>query len=147
VFIGGGTTTTFPGITVYRYGAINVRAAMRYLRDLLWRDLDASTPEGYRPDRIHALFGGFSAGAFGTLYNYHWVLDDLQWVHTAAYPDAGLALDNGETFGVGNLGYILIGPEGPYGWGARSYLAPYCFAPDRCRDGAGAADSPRLGGT
>lgn len=43
------------------------------------------------------LFGGTSAGGFGTLYNYHYVLDDLQWAHTAAWPDASLALDNGET--------------------------------------------------
>jgi hypothetical protein len=34
--------------------------------------------QGYRADGVKALFGGFSAGSFGTLYNYHWVLDDLE---------------------------------------------------------------------
>ena len=67
-----------------RFGAVNVRAALRYVRDVLWRELDPTTPDGYRPDRIRVLFGGFSAGGFGTLYNYHYVLDDLQWAHTAA---------------------------------------------------------------
>src|SRR5262249_47916582 len=56
------------------------------------------------------------------------LLDDLQWAHTAAYPDAGLALDNGQPFGVGNLGLILISDAPPLGWGSLHYLPPYCFA-------------------
>jgi hypothetical protein len=128
VFAGGGTTSTFSEVTVHRFGAINVRAAMRYVRDVVWRELDRSTEEGYRPDRMRVLFGGFSAGGFGTIYNYHYLLDDLQWAHTAAYPDAGLALDNGQPLGVGNLGLILIADTPPLGWGSLHYLPPYCFA-------------------
>lgn len=127
VFVGGGTTSDWPSVTVHRFGSVNVRAALRYVRDLVWRELDAETARGYRPDRMRVLFGGFSAGAFGTLYNYHYVLDDLQWEHTAAYPDAGLALDNGEALGVRGLGAIVISDSPPIGWGARSFLPPYCF--------------------
>ena len=128
VFIGGGATNVFSnGFTVHRYGAINVRAALRYIRDAIWRELDESTEDGYRPDRMRVFFGGFSAGAFGTLYNYHYVLDDLQWAHTTAFPDAGLALDNGQTLGVAGLGAILI-PESDVGWSSLPFLPPYCFA-------------------
>jgi hypothetical protein len=128
VFAGGGATSNFPSITVHRFGAVNVRAALRYVRDVLWRELDRSTAEGYRHDRPRVLFGGFSAGAFGTLYNYHWVLDDLQWVHTQAYPDAGLALDNGQALGIASLGILLTTDAPPLGWGSRNHLPPYCFA-------------------
>jgi hypothetical protein len=56
------------------------------------------------------------------MYNYHWFLDDLLWPRTVGFPDAGLAVDNGETLGVGNLGFVKI-PA----WGLRPYLPPYCF--------------------
>jgi hypothetical protein len=145
VFIGGGTTSQFDEVTVHRFGAVNVRAAMRYVRDVIWRELDRTTAEGYRSDRMRVMFGGFSAGAFGAMYNYHYLLDDLQWVHTAAYPDAGLALDNGEQLGVRNLGLLLIADTPPLGWGALNYLPPYCFATD-CGVGTVLlkATSPRL---
>lgn len=145
VFIGGGATNVFSnGFTVHRFGAINVRAAMRYIRDVIWSELDEDSVEGYRPDRMRVFFGGFSAGAFGTLYNYHYVLDDLQWERTTAFPDAGLALDNGRALGVANLGAILI-PESDVGWSSLPYLPPYCFATN-CGVGpiALAASSPRL---
>ena len=145
VFIGGGTTSNFPSITVQRFGAINMRAALRYVRDVLWREMDATTAEGYRPDRIRMLFGGTSAGGFGTLYNYHYVLDDLQWAHTAAWPDAALALDNGQVLGIANLGVILTSTTPPLGWGAKPYMPPYCFA-NNCGVGPVlyAASAPRL---
>src|SRR5262249_18486120 len=63
--IGGGVTDVFPSITVHRFGAINVRAALRHVRDVLWQDLGATEPEGYRPDRLTVLFGGESAGGQG----------------------------------------------------------------------------------
>jgi hypothetical protein len=145
VFIGGGTVSKFPDVTVNRFGALNARAALRYVRDVIWRELDRTTEAGYSPDRMRVLFGGFSAGGFGTLYNYHYVLDDLQWAHTAAYPDASLALDNGQLLGVGSLGAILIYADPPQGWGARNFVPPYCFAPN-CGVGPVllAATSPRL---
>ena len=95
VHIGGGRQSIFSTITVNRYGAVNVRAALRYLRDVLWSTLDTTTAGGYRPDRLTVLFGGESAGAFGVSYNYHYLLDDLRWIHTTAAPDSGLGLDNG----------------------------------------------------
>lgn len=125
LFIGGGATNVWPSITVYRWGAINTRVALRYLRDILWRVMDADS-EGYRADRIRMLFGGTSAGGFGALYNYHYVLDDLQWIHTAAWPDSALGLHNGEIFGIGSLGLFFFSDTNPIRWQARSYMPPYC---------------------
>ncbi len=139
VFIGGGVLEQFSDFTVPRYGTLNLRAAMRAARDIIWQEMDAAGGPGFRPDELVALFGGFSAGAYGTLYNYHWVLDDLQWPRTAAFPDAGGALDNGGV-GVRTLGFVKI-PE----WGAKPYLPPYCFVGD-CAVGPDnyMAASPRL---
>ncbi len=145
VFIGGGVPQVFddnePAFTVERYGAPNTRAALRYVRDVLWGLLDEGDQEGYRSDRLTVLFGGFSAGSFGALYNYHYVLDDLQWAHTAAFPDAGFALDNGQPLGIVALGGILIAGT----WFAQPFLPPYCFA-DVCAAGPTPleATSPRL---
>jgi hypothetical protein len=145
VFIGGGTTSNFPSVTVRRSGAVNTRAALRYVRDAIWRELDATTGDGYYPDKMRLLFGGTSAGGFGALYNYHYVLDDLQWAHTAAWPDAALALDNGQPLGIATLGLLLTSTVPPLGWGAAPYMPPYCFATN-C--GVGpilyAASAPRL---
>lgn len=126
VHIGGGVTDTFPSVTVRRYGAINVRAALRYVRDVLWQDLAGTDPLGYRPDRLTVMFGGESAGGFGVNYNYHYLLDDLRWAHTTAVPDSGLALDNGQTLGVQGLGIVVQGETSPLGWGVKPYQPPYC---------------------
>lgn len=139
VFAGGGVTESLGDLDLPRYGAINARAGMRVARDILWKLLDEAGGEGFRPDQLVVLFGGFSAGAYGTLYNYHWVLDDLQWPRTAAFPDAGGALDNGG-IGVRTLGFTKI-PA----WGFRNFLPPYCFSGD-CAVGPDLyrATSPRL---
>ncbi len=133
--MGGGAVSEYEsvGFTVHRYGAINARTAIRYVRDLLWKLLDERGGEGYRGDRITALFGGFSAGGWGALYNYHWVLDDLQWPRSAAFPDSALALNN-EHNAVWNLrflagAYVLDGPA-PYNWAAAANQPPYCFGAD-----------------
>ena len=126
--IGGGVPTAYPEITVHRYGALNVRAAMRYVRDVVWAELDAADPEGYRADRPRMIFSGSSAGAYGAAYNYHWVLDDLGWVHSTAVPDAGLAMDNGSA-GVIALGEASLSATFP-GWNTTPYLPPYCFTGD-----------------
>ena len=125
VHIGGGVIDVLGSITVRRFGAINVRTALRYVRDLLWADLAATEPEGYRPDRLKVLFGGESAGGFGVNYNYHYLLDDLRWVHTTALPDSGLALNEGSG-GIALLGSIVQGETGPLGWGVKPYQPPYC---------------------
>lgn len=125
VFTGGGVDEVFSDFSVPRYGAINLRAGMQVARDILWKQMDDEGGSGFRPDQLIALFGGFSAGGYGTIYNYHWVLDDLQWPRTAAFPDAGGALDNGSVAGVRGLGAIKI-PA----WGTQPYLPPYCFSGD-----------------
>ena len=125
VFAGGGGVEEFDGLSLPRAGAINLRSALVMTRDFLWRELDAEGGAGYRSDRLLAAVGGWSAGSYGTLYNYHWVLDDLQWPRTLAFPDAGLALDNGEVLGVAGLGAVKI-PA----WGTIPYLPPYCFEGD-----------------
>ena len=123
VFAGGGVTETLGPLDLPRYGAVNLRAAIQMVRDVIWKLMDEEAGPGFRPDEIITLFGGWSAGGYGTLYNYHWLLDDLQWPRTAAFPDAGGALDNGEFLGVRGLGDLKIP-----GWGAMPNLPPYCFA-------------------
>ena len=123
VFAGGGVVEQLGAIGVPRYGAVNLRAAIEMVRNVLWKKLDEAGGAGFRSDEVVALFGGWSAGAYGTLYNYHWLLDELQWPRTAAFPDAGMALDNGSILGVRGLGPVKI-PA----WGALHNLPPYCFA-------------------
>lgn len=132
--IGGGTTNVFPSVTVHRYGGRNVRAALRWVRDALWAELDATSEEGYRPDRLSVLFSGGSAGGFGVNYNYHYLLDDLRWRNTVAVPDSGLGLDNGELIGVLGLGGVMRLESGPLAWRARPMLPPYCHVA-RCAVG------------
>jgi hypothetical protein len=122
VFAGGGQVQQFTDFTVARYGAINVRAAMEYVRNLLWGLIDEESDAGYRPDQVLSMFGGWSAGGFGTLYNYHWMLDDLQWPQTTGFPDAALSLDSGGLLSVATLGSFAISA-----WGTQPYLPPYCF--------------------
>lgn len=130
VHTGGGSTTVFPDITVHRFGARNVRAALRYVRDVLWTELDR-TSEGYRPDRLRVLFGGTSAGGFGATYNYHYLLDDLRWTRATAAPGAALGIDNGEVLGM--LGLSLLFNA----WDAFPMLPAYCA-------GGGCSIIPRL---
>jgi hypothetical protein len=130
VHIGGGTQSVFPSITVNRYGAINVRAALQYVRDALWTTLEATTPEGYRPDLLTVFFTGGSAGGFGVVYNYHYLLDDLRWIHSTAVPDASAGLDNGMLLSVKNLGGLVGGTTNPYGWNTVPFQPPYCIASD-----------------
>jgi len=142
VHIGGGVDEDLGSIVVPRYGAVNARASITMIRDWLWAELEAdpARPEGYRQDRVQALFGGWSAGGYGTLYNYAWMLDELGWPRTTAFPDAGLALDNGEALGVAALGVVKI-PA----WGTLPLLPPYCFHSD-CALGSemAATIAPRL---
>ena len=122
VFAGGGRVQEFTDFTVARYGAVNVRAAMEYVRNLIWGLIDQESDAGYRPDEVVSMFGGWSAGGFGTLYNYHWMLDDLQWPQTTGFPDAALSLDSGGLLSVATLGTFAISA-----WDTQAYLPPYCF--------------------
>jgi hypothetical protein len=123
VFTGGGVVEQLGQLAVPRYGGVNLRAAIQMVRNVIWKQMDAEGGAGFRPDELIALFGGWSAGGYGTMYNYHWLLDDLQWPRTAAFPDAGMALDNGSLLGVRGLGPVKI-PA----WGVLHNLPPYCFA-------------------
>ena len=125
VFAGGGVYEPLGALSMPRFGSVNLRAAIQMARDVIWKKMDAQEGPGFRPDEIIALFGGWSAGAYGTIYNYHWTLDDLQWPRTAAFPDAGLALDNGSALGVRGLGLVKI-PA----WGTLHNLPAYCFEGD-----------------
>lgn len=140
VFAGGGAVEDFGELQLPRAGGVNLRVSLRMIRDYLWRELDAAGDPGFRPDELVALFGGFSAGAYGTIYNYHWLLDELQWPRTIAFPDAGLALDNGTPVGVGALGVAKL----PV-WDTVKNLPSYCFTGD-CAIGPvlSEAISPRL---
>lgn len=125
VFAGGGVVENLGSVQLPRFGSVNLRASIQMVRDLLWQKMDAEGEDGFRSDKIIALFGGWSAGAYGTLYNYHWLLDDLQWPRTIAFPDAGMALDNGSPLGVSGIGLLKL-PS----WGFRPMLPPYCFIAD-----------------
>ncbi len=142
--IGGGVANVFPEITVERYGALNTRAAIRYARDVLWAALDAADAEGYRGTRMTTVLTGGSAGAYGAVYNYHWVLDDLGWKRTTAAPDAGLGMDNGQPLGVIALGALALLPAP--GWASQPYVPPYCFTPSCAEsfDNLQVATVPRL---
>jgi hypothetical protein len=146
--VGGGAVNVFPEITVHRYGAINVRRSLEYVRDVIWAVMDASDPDGYRADRPRMVFAGSSAGGYGAAYNYHWVLDELGWVHTTAVPDAALGMDNGTALGVIAIAQIML-PAEPPGWNTTSYLPPYCHAPSCAEifDNLELATAPRLLGT
>jgi hypothetical protein len=127
LYIGGGAVSDFPNITVHRFGAKNVRGALRYLRDVLWSELDATSPDGYRPEALRVIFTGWSAGAYGVVYNYHYLVDDLRWVHTMAVPDGALGLDDGRL----NIGSAMLSDAAPSGWGSTPFMPPYCFG-DTC---------------
>jgi hypothetical protein len=127
VHIGGGGVSNFPSITVNRFGAVNVRAALRYVRDVLWTESNATSAEGYRPDRLRVVFTGTSAGGFGVSYNYQYVLDDLRWAHTVAVPDSALGLNSGGAISIALLGGVMLSDVPPVGWAARHYLPSYCF--------------------
>jgi hypothetical protein len=125
---GAGVTNVFPEITVHRNGALNVRATMRQVRDILWNVMDQTDPEGYRPDRITMLLTGSSAGGYGAMHNYHYVLDEMRWVHSSVVPDAALSMDNGLPGGTADRATFAMLPDTP-GWNASVYATPYCHTP------------------
>jgi hypothetical protein len=88
--------------------------------------MDATDPTSFRPDRLIVLLSGSSAGGFGAGYNYHFLLDDLQWAHTTSLQDAGLGMDNGGPDGVFALAATALLPMSPR-WDILPYFAPYCL--------------------
>ena len=76
--------------------------------------------------RVRFAFGGWSAGGLGTLYNFHFVLDDMQWPNMAGFVGADLALEDGDPgTGLAALGGLLESS-----WATASTFPPYCFVGD-----------------
>ena len=126
VFAGGGVVETMGDFSLPRYGGVNLRQALGNFKNVLSAMMDEEGGAGYRSDELIALFGGFSAGSYGTLYNYHHLTDELLWTRTTGFPDAGLAMDNAEPIlGVKGFGIVKI-PA----WGTRKYLPSYCHVGD-----------------
>lgn len=125
VFTGGGVTRPFTGFSVERYGAVNARAALRVLRNIVAGEMNAASPEGYRPDLLKVVFSGTSAGGFGVMFNLHHVLDEERWVHSTMVNDAAFGLDSGSLFSVGGLGAIAQAE-----WATRLTQPPYCVGPE-----------------
>ncbi|MEM7139170.1 MAG: pectin acetylesterase-family hydrolase, partial [Myxococcota bacterium] len=122
VFTGGGVLQDFGTVSVERYGAIDARAALRVLRNIVAAEMNASEPEGFRPDRLQVVFGGSSAGGFGVMFNLHHALDEERWSHSTMINDAALGLDTMGTFGIGTLGSLAQGS-----WATRLTQPPYCL--------------------
>ena len=131
VFIGGGSISNFEDITVHRFGAVNVRAALRYVRDVIWRELD-------RDDRGR-LPAGPHARALRRFLRRR-LRHDLQLPLRARRPAVGSHRRHTPTpawrsttascSASASLGALLIADAPPLGWGSRNYLPPYCFAPN-----------------
>jgi len=129
VFTGGGVTRVFPNFSIERYGAVNARAALRVLRNILAGELNDTTPEGYRPDLLKVVFTGTSAGGFGVMFNLHHVLDEERWVHSTMVNDAAFGLDSGSLFSVEALGGFAQAE-----WATRLTQPPYCVGTE-CAQG------------
>lgn len=143
VFTGGGVLQDFGTITVERYGAVNARAALRVLRNIVAGQLNDTTVEGYRPDLMQVVHSGSSAGGFGVMFNLHHLIDEERWVNTTSVNDAALGLDSGSAFGIATLGGIAQA-----NWATRLTQPPYCLA-SSCVVGPtlNASHSERLLGT
>lgn len=143
VFTGGGVARVFPNFTVERYGALNARAALRILRNIVAGEMNDATPEGYRPDLLKVVFSGTSAGGFGVMFNLHHVLDEERWVHSTMVNDAAFGLDSGSLFSVDQLGKTAQDE-----WDTRLTQPPYCLE-TTCAQGdvLTVAHSERLLGT
>jgi hypothetical protein len=127
-FTGGGASNDFGTTTIQRNGAKNLRAALARVRDIVWSELDTTTPEGYRPDHLQVVFGGSGSGGYGVAFNLHYLLDELRWTHTTAVVDSSLAPDNGGNDGIGTIfPPLLLSTSSSDGWNARAMAPPYAL--------------------
>lgn len=138
---GGGSQLIGGTLTVERYGALNVRAGMQVVRNLVAERANAESPDGFRPDQVKGVLSGTSAGAFGVGFNVHYVLDDLRWSDTTFVLGAGSNANAGLA--------AVLGPLALGSWGVDATVPPYCldancFAP---ASALYAAHSARLLGT
>jgi len=126
--IGGGGIDPGPGPnggTIVRSGALNVRASLQLLRNLLWTHALKTLKAGYRPDQWDVLFAGTSSGAYGVKYNLHYVLDELRWRNTVASDHVAIVVGGGLVPDFDNF-FALVEPT----WGLTAYLPSYCHAPE-----------------
>ena len=127
--IGGGVVDPGPGPDggpINRHGAVNVRAALDMLRDVLWGVARQSASDGFRSDALDVVFAGTSSGAYGVQYNLQYVLDDLRWVNTLASAHAAVVIGGGAVPNFDAF-FAVVKPT----WGLQGYMPPYCFA-DNC---------------
>lgn len=105
--------------------------------DVIWREFDATTAEGYRPDKVTMLFSGGSAGGTGTYLHYHYILDDLQWPNTAALPDSpAVALNNPDNDLAAAFGEFNVFNDSTFdgiALNGRRFMPPYCTGRDTLR--------------
>ncbi|MEM7137332.1 MAG: pectin acetylesterase-family hydrolase [Myxococcota bacterium] len=119
VYIGAGVSQDTGSMIVERYGAVNIRAAMQVVRNLVAKATNDQLPSGYRPDLLRVVFSGNSAGAFGVTTNMHYVLDELRWRDTTFAAGAGT---NANAAVASSLGALALET-----WGGLSTLPPYCL--------------------
>jgi len=128
-FTGGGATNELGGLTVQRFGARNLRAALDRVRDVVWGELDATSAAGYRPDHVQVVFGGSGSGGYGVAFNLHYLLDELRWTKTTAVVDSSLAPDNGGSDGIATtFPPLLLSTTDQGAWAARAMAPPYALA-------------------
>ncbi len=119
IYLGGGATQVInANLSVERYGAVNLRAGLQVLRNLVAERRNQESADGYRPDQLQVLFSGNSAGAFGVGFNLHHMIDDLRWSNTTAAAGAGTNVNNGLA--------ALLGPLIDQ-WLAQQASPPYCL--------------------
>jgi hypothetical protein len=111
--------------TIQRKGGHNARTALAYARNAIWAAMQAENT-AYDPDAVEATLVGSSAGGFGTMFHYHYLLDELRWRDTAAVNLWGQGLDDKSTNGANlrNLVSILTPP-----WDLLNVFPPYCTDP------------------
>ena len=67
VFIGGGVDEDLGSFELPRYGSVNMRSAVMMFRDVLWKEMDLQKRQDFVQIN-YRFFGGWSAGAYGTIY-------------------------------------------------------------------------------
>lgn len=125
-----GFTVNVPGqgatnYTMRRTGGHNVRTALAYTRNAIWGAMQAEDT-AYDPSTIQMTLTGSSAGGFGTMYHYHYLLDELRWRNGTAVNLWGQGIDDqGAT---GSALRALVSALGN-AWDLFNILPPYCNDP------------------
>ncbi len=105
-----------------------MRTTLRYVRDVIWADLDGTIEDGFRPEHIQVHLTGESAGGFGDAANYHYVVDELRWSDATLAPVGALSLDGGL------ISVADVAELERTDWALDRVMPPYCRQ-DRCATG------------